>query len=139
MRALQPHAVVALGSGLGALARYGVGLAFAGAAFPWATLIANVAGSVLIGAWFALTGPSGAIAITDLQRQFVVAGFCGGFTTFSIFSLETLELAAAGATGTAAANVALSAVLWMAGVWVGVAAGGAIARRQARDRSRRSG
>ena len=138
MRAAWGYAAVALGSGLGALARYGLGLAVAGPVFPWATLSANVAGSVLIGAWFALTGPGGVRAITDLQRQFVVAGFCGGFTTFSIFSLETLELAADGATGAAAANVALSAALWMAGVLLGVRAGGAIAG-YARKRSRRSG
>ena len=138
MSALRSHATVALGSALGALARYGIGLGFAGAVFPWATLIANLAGSVLIGAWYALTGPGGAIAITDLQRLFMVAGFCGGFTTFSIFSLETLELAAGGAHGAAAANVALSALLWMGGVWTGMAAGAA-ASGYARRHSRRSG
>ena len=120
------YAAVALGSALGSLARFGVSLgalAAFGPGFPFGTLAANVAGSWVIGLYAALSEPGGRLVASPAQRLFVLAGFCGGFTTFSIFSLETLRLAAAGAFGLAALNVALSVALWLMAVWFGYRAG----------------
>lgn len=121
-QALRVYLAVGLGSGIGALERYGVSLALlhvAGGGFPWGTLAVNVAGSFIIGLYATLTEPDGRIFASPETRQFVLAGFCGGFTTFSIFSLETLRLAEAGRLNLAALSVAVSVVLWLAAVWFG--------------------
>jgi fluoride exporter len=126
------YAAVALGSALGALARWGVGAALVTApsgGIPWGTLAANASGSLLIGLFAALVVPAGRIMVGHAGRQLVIAGFCGGYTTFSIFSLETLALAAGGALGRAAVNVALSMPAWLLAVWAGWALGRAIGRR----------
>ena len=120
--AVRLYAAVGLGSGLGALARYLVSLglvALLGSGFPWATLAVNVVGSFLIGFYATLTEPDGRLFVRPAVRQFVLAGFCGGFTTFSIFSLETLRLAEAGNHGLAVIHVAVSIVLWLVAVWMG--------------------
>lgn len=119
---LRIYIAVGLGSGIGALARYGTSvgtLAVFGHDFPWGTLAVNILGSFVIGLYATLTGPDGRIFARPETRQFVLAGFCGGFTTFSIFSLETLHLAEAGRLDLATANVALSVVLWLLAVWLG--------------------
>jgi fluoride exporter len=113
---------VGLGSGLGAVARYlcsAATLAALGPAFPWGTLAVNVVGSFLIGLYATLTGPQGRLAVRPATRHFVLTGFCGGFTTFSIFSLETVHLVERGAPALAAANVAVSTALWLVAVWLG--------------------
>ena len=95
---------VGLGGALGSVARFWIGLAVAtalGTAFPWGTLVINVLGSFVIGAAAALPG-------SDTWRAFLMAGVCGGFTTFSAFSLQTLALLRAGQAGAAACNVAAS-------------------------------
>lgn len=128
------YAAVATGSALGALARWGVASALgapAAGAFPWATLAANASGSFLIGLFAAMVVPTGRIVIGHTGRQLVIAGFCGGYTTFSIFSLETLALATAGAVPDALANIALSILSWLLAVWAGWALGRAIDRRRA--------
>jgi len=119
---------VALGSALGGMARYGVGLAAArlwGAAFPWGTILINVAGSFLISFFGTLTLPGGPLPASAGLRVFVMVGVCGGFTTFSSFSLQTLELALGDAWAAAFANIALSVVLCL----LAVAAGYALAMR----------
>jgi CrcB protein len=113
---------VALGSIVGGVARYLVSVLFLsqfGNGFPWGTLFVNVTGSFIIGFYAALTGPDGRLFVSPRQRQFVMVGICGGYTTFSAFSLETLRLAQSGNFGTASAYISVSIITWMAGVWIG--------------------
>ncbi|MGO8919597.1 MAG: fluoride efflux transporter CrcB [Stellaceae bacterium] len=114
--------VIAIGSALGGLARYGCGLlavALWGGLFPWGTIIINLIGSFVIGGFATLTGPDGRVYVSPLGRQFVMVGLCGGYTTFSAFSLETLELLQHARALAASANIALSLMLGLAGVWSG--------------------
>lgn len=116
------YGAVAAGSALGALARFLCSLALTsllGPAFPWGTLAVNALGSFLIGLYATVSEPGGRLPAGPAGRQFVIAGFCGGFTTFSIFSLETLLLVEAEAIGMAGAYLAASLVTWLALVWVG--------------------
>jgi CrcB protein len=94
-------------------------LAWLGPGFPWGTLLVNAAGSWLIGLYATLTGPEGRYPAGPVAGQFVAAGFCGGFTTFSIFSLESIRLLEAGAHGLAGAYVLASVVLWLLAVLAG--------------------
>ena len=94
--------------------------------FPWATVITNVTGSFVIGFYATFTGPEGRLLATPVARQFVMIGICGGYTTFSAFSLQTLALAQAGDWLRAGANIAASVVLCLGAVWLGHAAGAAI-------------
>jgi CrcB protein len=110
---------VAIGAALGSLARYLVtvaALAALGAHFPLGTLSANVAGSFLI-ALLARREAAGAFGQT--ASDFWLAGLCGGFTTFSVFSLETLVFLDAGRPGMAALYVAASLVLWLGAAALG--------------------
>lgn len=113
---------IAIGSAIGGLARYGCGVAAAawlGGALPWGTILVNIVGSFIIGLFATLTGPDGRFLVGTLARQFVLVGFCGGYTTFSSFNLETLQLLRHGQPFAAAANVGLSLVLCLLGVWLG--------------------
>ena len=113
---------IGIGSGLGGIARFWCGtlaLRLLGPAFPWGTLGINVLGSFVIGLFAALTGPDGLIPASTMVRQFVMAGICGGYTTFSAFSLQTLTLMNDGAWIRAAGNIGLSVVLCLTAVWVG--------------------
>jgi fluoride exporter len=113
---------VALGSVVGGVARYLVSVLFmsqVGGAFPWSTLFVNVTGSFIIGFYSALTSPDGRFMASPRQRQFVMVGICGGYTTFSAFSLETLRLVQSGEIQTAALNIGISIIGWMTAVWVG--------------------
>lgn len=113
---------IGLGSALGGMARYWCS-AFVprllGTTFPWGTFTVNVIGCGFIGFFAALTNPEGRWLVAPLPRQFVMVGICGGFTTFSSFSLETLNLARDGEWLRAGANVAGSVVCCLAGVWLG--------------------
>lgn len=113
---------IALGGALGTLARFGVNLAIIGRTgelFPWGTLVINITGSFVIGLFAALTGPGGRVAASPDLRLFVLVGVCGGFTTFSSFSLQTLALFDAGEPLRAGANVVASVVLCLVAVWLG--------------------
>ncbi len=111
-----------LGGGLGSIARF-AGANFVsrhlGDHFPWGTLLVNVTGSFVIGCFATLTGPDGRWMVAHSGRQFVMIGICGGYTTFSAFSLQTLLLARDGEWFKAGANAALSFVLCMIAVWLG--------------------
>ena len=113
---------VALGGALGSMARFGVAAAVAaltGPQFPWGTLLINIGGSFVIGWFGALTGSRGAVSVPPDIRVFVMVGICGGFTTFSSFSLQTLNLAQDEEWLYAAGNTVFSVVLCLAAVWLG--------------------
>ncbi|MGQ4877729.1 fluoride efflux transporter CrcB [Billgrantia sp. LNSP4103-1] len=115
------YAAVGLGSALGTTLRYLVSLATLaalGPAFPWGTFVVNLLGSWLIAAFVALAALRNAGRAARWQ-PFLVAGFCGGFTTFSLFSLETLHLVESGRPGLALLCVLLSVPLWLAAAWLG--------------------
>ena len=131
-RAGRLYAAVMLGSTLGAVARYGCSLAMLhllGTGLPWGTLTVNTVGSFLIGLFAAVTGPGGRVVVTPAQRQFLLTGVCGGFTTFSVFSLETLYLVEAGAPRLAGLNLGVSILAWLLAVWAGHAVGARIGAR----------
>jgi CrcB protein len=114
------YGCVAAGGVLGSVARYLVALLIpATFGFPFATLFVNVTGSFIIGFYSTLTGPDGRVLAGTRQRQFVMTGFCGGYTTFSAFSLETFRLLHGGMTRTAFSYIAVSVVSWLLAVWFG--------------------
>lgn len=117
MNALVPLVWVALGGAAGSVARALVGMALR-SSFPWATLLINVTGSLLIGGLMARLGPAESESAASL-RSLLVVGFCGGFTTFSTFSWQTLEQMQKGQWGAAVANVLLSVSLCLLAVWLG--------------------
>jgi CrcB protein len=113
---------IALGGAFGTAARYwlsGVVAQAVGETFPWGTLLINVSGSFIIGFFAVLTGPDGRVFAPSLARQFVMTGMCGGFTTFSSFSLQTLNLVNDGEWLRAGGNIGLSVVLCLLAVWAG--------------------
>ena len=107
-----------IGSVLRALASIG-SVAWLAPSFPWGTLFVNVLGSFVIGFYATLTGPDGRIFAGTHQRQFVMTGICGGFTTFSMFSFETFSLAQKGHWAMAGLNVGVSVMTWLVAVWLG--------------------
>jgi CrcB protein len=124
-------AAVAIGSALGGMARYGVSLLAArawGTAFPTGTLLINVVGSVIITFFGALTVADGPLPASADLRLFVMVGICGGFTTFSSFSLQTLVLLQAGETLPALLYILASVLLCVGGAflgwWLAVSLGG---------------
>jgi fluoride exporter len=120
---------IALGGALGTTARYwlsGVVARSIGETFPWGTLVINVTGSFVIGFFGALTGPDGRVFVGSTARQFVMIGMCGGYTTFSSFSLQTLNLMNDGEWLRAGANIGLSVLLCMFAVWIGVVLAGLV-------------
>jgi CrcB protein len=83
------------------------------------TLFVNVLGSFTIGFYATLAGPDGRVFAGSRSRQFVMTGICGGFTTFSMFSLETFDLLRDGRPLAAGLNVGISVTAWLAAVWLG--------------------
>jgi len=121
-KAISLYFWIAIGSALGGVARYwssGVAARLIGETFPWGTLIVNVAGSFIIGFFATLTAPDGRIFVGSTARQFVMVGICGGFTTFSSFSLQTLNLLNDGEWLRPGANVGASVMLCLVSVWAG--------------------
>ena len=121
--------LIALGGALGSVTRFGLnGIVSAhfGATFPWGTLLINVSGSFLIGFFFTLTEPGGRVFASSNTRQFFMTGLCGGYTTFSSFSLQTLNLAREGEWFRAGANTVGSVVACLIAVWLGHLAASAL-------------
>lgn len=110
---------IGLGSALGGMGRFWIAGLFAGRSFPWGTLVVNVTGCLVIGVLAALLNTDGRLPGPPRLREFLMVGVCGGYTTFSSFSLETLSLARAGQWPQAGVNVLLSAALCLVAVWVG--------------------
>jgi len=120
---------VATGGALGSVGRYwlsGVVAERAGDAFPWGTLMVNVSGAVLIGFLAGLSGTEGRRVPSSVAQQFLMAGICGGYTTFSAFSLQTFRLMRNGDWIYAGGNVLASVLLCLAGVWLGYLLGAAL-------------
>lgn len=125
------YLLVGLGAALGGMARFGcasLAARFLGLAFPWGTLFVNVTGSLLAGlisAWI----------LTDRRlmdsglRPFLLIGICGGYTTFSTFSLETVQLARDGFPVRALANAVGSVILCLAAAFGGLMMGSAWMKR----------
>lgn len=90
-----------------------------GETFPVGTLVVNILGCFVIGLFNGLTGPDGVILTSGLTRQVVMIGVLGGFTTFSSFSLQTLNLIGEGEWLRGLANVLFSVCMCMLGVWLG--------------------
>jgi fluoride exporter len=123
------YLLIAIGGALGTLARYALSSFIAGTfgdLFPWGTLIVNISGCFVIGFFAALTGPDGRVAASPDIRQFVMVGLCGGYTTFSSFSLQTLNLLRGGDLLRGGGNIGLSVVACMLGVWLGAVAAAAL-------------
>jgi CrcB protein len=115
---------VAIGGALGSVSRYwlsGFVAARFGETFPWGTLVINVTGSFVIGIFAALAIPEGRMDSQSrlFATQFLMIGVCGGYTTFSSFSLQTLNLLREREWLYAGGNVILSVILCMIAVWLG--------------------
>ncbi len=112
---------VALGGALGSMARYATGIyvgRWLGTAFPWSTLLINILGSFLIGAFaesFALRWD-----VSQSMRVFLIVGICGGYTTFSTFSLDIVTLLNRGEALAAGAYIVASVALGLAALYAGL-------------------
>ncbi len=116
------YLLVAVGGALGSVLRFcisGLVAENAGETFPYGTLLVNVSGSFVIGLFAALADPQGRWLVSPSIRQFVMIGLCGGYTTFSSFSLQTLTLAQDGEWLRAFANCVASFAFCLAAVWLG--------------------
>jgi CrcB protein len=121
---MEPMILVAIGGAAGSLGRYWAGLAIArllGESFPWGTLVINLVGSFVIGAAAALTASGGRYAGDSTLRLLVMTGLCGGFTTFSSFSLQTMALLRAGDMMAAGLNIMGSVGLCLLATAAGLA------------------
>lgn len=126
MERLLSYLVIGFGSALGGMGRFwisGVVARHFGETFPWGTIFVNVTGSFVIGLFVALTGPDGRLLVSPRFGQFFALGLCGGYTTFSSFSLQTLNLVREGQWGAAGWNIALSLALCLVAIWLGNSTG----------------
>ena len=125
---------IAIGGAIGTVGRYALSSSVARTTqevFPWGTLVVNISGCFVIGLFAMLTGPDGRIMVAPDFRQFFMVGICGGYTTFSSFSLQTLALARDGDMTRAAANVLGSMLFCLVGVYLGSVLGAAINQAKA--------
>jgi CrcB protein len=112
---------VTIGSAVGGLLRYALTklTLSISAGFPYGTILVNIIGCFVIGYFGTLTLQSGRYAVSTNLRLFVMVGICGGFTTFSSFSLESFDLMRSGAWTKALANIVFSVTLCLAAVAIG--------------------
>ena len=113
--------IISAGGALGTLARYLLSVAALpiSQSVPLGTIGINILGSLVIGLFGTLTLSHGRFPVSDDARLFVMVGLCGGFTTFSSFSLQTLDLLRSGASGRALVNIVASVTLCVAAVAIG--------------------
>ncbi len=122
---------IGLGSAVGGMGRYwcsGVVARAFGETFPWGTIVVNVSGSLIIGFLATLMSPDGRLLVPPDARTFLAIGLLGGYTTFSSFSLQTLNLVRDGEWLWATANIFLSLTLCLAAVWLGYIGAAALSR-----------
>ena len=117
---------VALGSAIGGVARLWLSNLIAErwpGSLPWGTIFVNITGSFAIGVLAAMSAPGGRWQLDPRWASFLMSGICGGYTTFSAFSLQTLTLAQQQHHLQAVANILLSVVLCLAAAWLGYRVG----------------
>jgi fluoride exporter len=127
---------VALGSGIGGVCRIGMVEAMSslcGASFPYGVLASNIAGSMAVGLLAALAAPGGGLLMSPAARHFFISGFCGGFTTFSVFSLQTMQLIKAGRIDTAGFYAFCTISLSLVAVILGHQAGAKLNKSRGRS------
>lgn len=113
--------VIMIGGAIGTLMRYLVSVVALpiSSQLPWGTILINITGSLVIGFFGTLTLATGRYPVSESVRLFVMIGLCGGYTTFSSFSLQTLDLMRSGAMVRASINVVASVILCIVAVSVG--------------------
>ncbi len=118
---MQATIMVALGGALGSVARYWLAILMLPLSrdLPWGTIVINIAGSFAISFFGVLTLEHSRYAVPEIWRLAFMVGLCGGFTTFSSFSLQTLDLLRAGQPGRALLNIGISVILCLIAVWLG--------------------
>jgi len=109
--------LVGLGGSIGSMARYAVSLLIRSKSFPYATLSVNIIGSFIIGVVFAMSIKEA--GLSNNWRLFLATGICGGFTTFSAFSLENMELLQNGKIGMALSYIIFSILLGIIATFLG--------------------
>ncbi len=113
--------IILAGGAIGTLGRYLISLLAQPLSnqLPWGTILINISGSFVIGFFGTLTLAAGKYPVSENVRLFVMVGLCGGYTTFSVFSLQTLDLLRAGAVGRAVLNALGSVILCLIAVAAG--------------------
>ncbi|MBW4022503.1 MAG: fluoride efflux transporter CrcB [Proteobacteria bacterium] len=126
------YLLVAIGGAIGSVLRAWVSVTAVrnfGASFPYSTMIVNVVGSAIIGIVAAAALSPSRTLVSQEVRIFLMVGFCGGFTTFSSFSLQTFELLREGRAAAAFANIVLSVVACLAATAAGYLGAAALTSR----------
>lgn len=114
--------LIAIGGAIGSVGRYYASrfiMLLSGGVFPFGTMFVNISGAIAIGFLAALSSPESRFFVSPQARLFLMTGICGGYTTFSTFSLETMALIGDGQWVAASLNAVGSVLLCLAAVWLG--------------------
>jgi len=115
------YLAVALGAAIGGMLRHATGMLLPGHGFPWSTLAVNIAGTFIIGAYWGWVGTGAPVHARLGPRLAVMTGFCGGFTTFSAFGVESLDLLHRAGSVAALGYVCATLAGALAAAWLGFA------------------